>query len=421
MGELVADSAYAPTLAQCQAFLAAGGGAWLGYLASGKDVDILNPWTEAEFDLVRSSGLLTAAYVSGQDNPTWLKTTAAAWGLTIILDCEGGIRADGTWVDPFLATSGAGLYGGSAVQANHRTHNHPFYVFALYPTAGNPSKLQWPSGVAAPPQPTGWQYADNGSFGGHAVDLSIFDPAILGGVDMTPAQAQMLQDLHDIFFLAAEGSTTPPGNAPWSNVEVLRRQNTDLGAPYSPNALNPFVPDPPGPVNPPAAVTLAPPHVYSQLSSATDPWDACGETDVASVVTDSGSGWTPSDVVKWAVSAGAASANGETTAANLVAELVHYGIPATVVAQPIATALPAALARKHELLVTVSCDSDGNPVTPGTATHWLLAYGISSSGYAVMQPLGSPPGSLQTYPVALLDSCDKQSCVEVEFVLPKDA
>jgi hypothetical protein len=142
---------------------------------------------------------------------------------------------------------------------------------------------------------------------------------------------------------------------------------------------------------------------------------------VASVVTDSGSPWTPSDVVKWAISAGAASANGETTPANLVAELVHYGIPATAVPQSIATALPAALARKHELIVMVSCDTDGNPTTPGTATHWLLAYGISAGGYEVMQPLGSPPGSLQTYPIALLNSCDQKSCVEVGLVLPKDA
>lgn len=179
---LVADSATPPKVAQLKAAKAAGVQGWNGYLASGPNEDILEPWTEADFELVLSVLRYTMGYVSGLDDPAWLKATAKAWGIPISLDDENGVRGDGAWTDPFLAASGAGLYGGSAVQKAHLTHAHPFYVFSEYPASGNPSQGNWPPGFAAPPQRKGWQYSDKGNLGGLEVDLSIFDEAIYGAV-----------------------------------------------------------------------------------------------------------------------------------------------------------------------------------------------------------------------------------------------
>lgn len=175
---LATDSASPPNVAQLLAAKAAGVQAWNGYLASGPNEDILDPWTEADFKLVLSVLPYTLGYVSGLDDPEWLKATAESWGIPIALDDETGVRADGVWTDPFLTASGAGLYGGSAVQKIHLTHAHPFYIFSEYPTGGNPTSTNWPPGIAAPLQPKGWQYSDSGSFGGLTVDLSIFDEAI---------------------------------------------------------------------------------------------------------------------------------------------------------------------------------------------------------------------------------------------------
>lgn len=46
--------------------------------------------------------------------------------------------------------------------------------------------------------------------------------------DLTPAQAQQLQDIFDAIFSA----TPPDGSAAWNNIEIIRRQATQLGATY---------------------------------------------------------------------------------------------------------------------------------------------------------------------------------------------
>lgn len=172
---------------------------------------------------------------------------------------------------------------------------------------------------------------------------------------------------------------------------------------------------------PPTAtyLTLAAPTVVSQLSSPTDPWDACGEACVASVLTDAGSPETAGYIVQQALSMGFAQ-SGVTTGANLVALLAKFGIAAHEVNAPMTQTIPGALSRKHEVIVLISSDSDGNPASPGVADHWLLAWGQDATGDKVMQPLSTPAGQLDDYPYALMSAVDKSDAVEIDYILPKD-
>ncbi len=178
------DSSWIPTKSQIALAKSDGIEAWGGYLASGPNEDLLNPWPDSAFQLVRSGGLIPYAYVSGLDDPTWLKAQAASLGIKIILDCENGVRADGTWTDPFLLASGAGLYGDATVQWAHRTHGHVSYIFAGYP--GGVQTANWPSYAAQPDpaRPLGWQYLGTVSRPYGVVDLLNLDPAVL--VDPAP-------------------------------------------------------------------------------------------------------------------------------------------------------------------------------------------------------------------------------------------
>ncbi len=142
---------------------------------------------------------------------------------------------------------------------------------------------------------------------------------------------------------------------------------------------------------------------------------------MASVVTDAGIPESAGAVVQWALANGAAQTGGTTTGANLIAELEHFGLSGTEYLQPISETVPAALARKHEVIVLISSDADGNPATPGVAGHWLLIWGQDSTGaYKAMNPLSNPAGQLIVYPADLLASCDKHDAVEIDYILPKD-
>lgn len=175
------DSAAPPTAAQVAQAKAAGFGAWLGYLGKAGD-NLLHPWTQADFQTVTAGGLLTGAYCSGQDDPAWVRATAAAWGLhVVILDDEAGIKADGTWVSGWLTAAGAGLYGGGAVMREWA--NNPavrFCVLAAYPGTGNQTATwsQAEAGIPAPGKPHGWQWAGTVQMFGDTVDLANFDDAI---------------------------------------------------------------------------------------------------------------------------------------------------------------------------------------------------------------------------------------------------
>jgi len=194
------DSAYPPSLAQATQAKAAGYNAWLGYFAG---PNILNGWSKADFDNVKAAGLSTAAYCSGWADPAAMAAQAAAWGVIIILDDESGIRSlsqtvsdnraiahamypNGSarpvletdlktlssWVQPWLNTSGAGLYGNLPVFAGAHASR---YVFAAYP-GGDPG-ASWPSYYPRPSDgnPCGWQFQGTHSLFGVGVDATHFD------------------------------------------------------------------------------------------------------------------------------------------------------------------------------------------------------------------------------------------------------
>ena len=199
----VVDSWEEPTAAQVAAAKGAGYGAWLGYFKESATDRIYHGWQDSTFELVKAGGLLTGDYCSQLDDPTWVRNRAASLGIIAILDDESGIDPDNAGTDAWLAAAGAHIYGGSGVQAAHRTHSHLGYVFSEYPAAGNPSGLNWPNGFAVPdpPRPMGWQYSDKGSVGGLSVDLSVFDPAIFGAAPPKPKEEQEM-------FIANDGVKT---------------------------------------------------------------------------------------------------------------------------------------------------------------------------------------------------------------------
>src|SRR5262245_12989111 len=82
---------------------------WGGYIATQGGVNLASPWDQASFDVVRTLGSTPIAFCSGLDDPVALKQLATSWGVRLCLDVEGGIRADGTWVQGWLDASGAGL------------------------------------------------------------------------------------------------------------------------------------------------------------------------------------------------------------------------------------------------------------------------------------------------------------------------
>src|SRR5436305_6106352 len=102
------DSSYSvPTLAQAEAAGRAGVHLWSGYLATRPNVGLAHPWSEYNFQVVRQAGMRSIAFCSGWDDPAACKALAAQWGVLLCLDVEGGIRADGPWVQPWLDASGA--------------------------------------------------------------------------------------------------------------------------------------------------------------------------------------------------------------------------------------------------------------------------------------------------------------------------
>lgn len=174
----VADSSKPPTAAQLQIAKAAGIKAWLGYVGQAGD-DLEAPWAEADFELVRSAGLLTGAFCSQIDDALWVGSVLAAWKLTGFLDDEPGVEGDNSETDAWLAASGTGLYGGKAVMETHCTHGHPAYIASEYP--GGAQTASWPPGFPAlsPMRPKGWQYLGTQVTSYGTVDLSVYEEAVL--------------------------------------------------------------------------------------------------------------------------------------------------------------------------------------------------------------------------------------------------
>lgn len=168
-----------PTPEVCAQALAAGVGAWFGYLATSQAAgafNLLSPWDLASFQVVQASGLQAGAFCSGHDDPATLAELARSWGLArVLLDVEDGIRGDGPWVDGWLATSGFGLYGLLAVQY----HAAPYRVAALYPAQGCQGG-SWPV-TPEPAEAHGWQCQGTHTEFGLSVDRSVLSPDFFPG------------------------------------------------------------------------------------------------------------------------------------------------------------------------------------------------------------------------------------------------
>ncbi len=193
------DSSYArPSPASVAAFRGAGVKMWNGYLATKGGVNLAATWSQADFELARQLGADPIGYCSGWDDPVAVKKLAAAWRVKACLDDEGGIRSDGPWVQPFLDTSGAGLYGNPPVFAGRHA---PFFVEAAYP--GYDPGRTWPSGD--PGVPCGWQWEGTHTEFGLSIDRGWFDDWFLQGDDMTPEEHAKLYQLDDVLRLLLFG------------------------------------------------------------------------------------------------------------------------------------------------------------------------------------------------------------------------
>jgi hypothetical protein len=189
------DSAAPPSAAQVAAAQGAGVAVWGGYLATKPNVGLLRPWSQAEFTVAKALSGVPLAFASGWDDPVRCQGLAAAWGVRLCLDVEGGIRGDGNWVQPWLDLSGAGLYGQHSVDSLGRLHsihvgrNAPFHIAAWY--VNHDPVTTWPAGTARPVTPCGWQWQNSHNAFGVTVDRSWLDDWF-GGTDMTQAEFDAL-------------------------------------------------------------------------------------------------------------------------------------------------------------------------------------------------------------------------------------
>ena len=199
------DSAWEPNAAQIATAKANGVGAWLGYCKIGND-GILHGWADATFRLVKAGGLQTAGFCSTRADQAALKARAASLGIVLISDVESSVNGgDGPHVDPALAISGAGLYGGGprgdGTIPRHLPHNHHSYVVSDYElnasTVGR-GTLSWPPHDPRPAGPCGWQYAGGTAMPWGVTDLAVYDAALFGAI------APQAED-DDMAFLATTG------------------------------------------------------------------------------------------------------------------------------------------------------------------------------------------------------------------------
>jgi hypothetical protein len=194
------DSAQQPSAASVAAAAAAGVRVWAGYFAGR---NILNGWAKADFDRVRAGGLATFAFCSGFADPAQMAAQADAWGVPICLDVEGGIRGDGPWVQGWLDTASAGLYGNAGVHPNRTA---PFNIIALYP--GADPGATWPGNQPRPTGPCGWQWQGSHPAFGTTVDSAWYDDAFqaanqpgsgtLGGDMFTDADRAILDRVFNV-------------------------------------------------------------------------------------------------------------------------------------------------------------------------------------------------------------------------------
>jgi hypothetical protein len=238
------DSAYPPSPDTARAATAGGVRGWDGYISTavydgGSHFWLWHPWPREGFDYARLCGSTPIAYCSGWDNPVALKALAASWGVRLCLDVEGGIRADGPWVQAFLDASGAGLYGNYWVHSGRRA---PFHVICASLGTGDPRSTWWDAKVARPPVPCGYQWWNTHTEFGVSVDRGNFDDwfagifsgdlgSLTGGVAPVSGQFQGMTHIEHVVLVGQDGHVhhgyrdagAPGAGTAWSY--------EDLGAP----------------------------------------------------------------------------------------------------------------------------------------------------------------------------------------------
>jgi hypothetical protein len=180
------DSWWQPSAQQIATAKANGIGAWLGYFSDGHDGIYGGGWSDDTFRLVQSGGLLTAAFCSYRAYAATWKARAEALGIVLILDVERSVDGgDGPAVDPWLAASGARLYGcgpGAGtpnVMTTHLMHGHSGYQVADYRVIPGSGSLSWPAQPRPGIMPTAWQYAGTQTKPWGDVDLGVYDEAFI--------------------------------------------------------------------------------------------------------------------------------------------------------------------------------------------------------------------------------------------------
>lgn len=183
------DSWNMPSATQLQAAKAAGIGLWAGYFSNGSDGIYGGGWDDAAFDQVMAFGLKTLAFVSTRADPVAWKARAARLGIVIVADVESSVDGgDGPHVDPWLAASGAHLYGGGprgdGTIPRHLPHSHTGYMVADYEGRPGWGTASWPGGDPKPNAPVAWQYEGGQPHAWGNTDMAIYDETFVtpGGI-----------------------------------------------------------------------------------------------------------------------------------------------------------------------------------------------------------------------------------------------
>ena len=176
-------------------------------MSTGSD-GIYRGWSDAAFSQVMAFGLKTLAFCSTRADPIAWKTRAAALGIVIVADVESSVNGgDGPTVDPWLAASGARLYGGGprgdGTIPRHLPHGHPGYMVADYEARPGWSTASWPGGDPKPNAPVAWQFQGGATHPWGNTDLGIYDEAFV-----TPGAISPVEDDEEMLICQPTGSAS---------------------------------------------------------------------------------------------------------------------------------------------------------------------------------------------------------------------
>jgi len=158
------DSSFdAPTLEQAKAAYASGVRVWGGYFGSRDGLGLAVRWNRMSFWNLQEAGITPIGFCSGWDDPDWIRTTAAEWGILACVDAEPGIRADGeggNWIPGFVERAQCGLYGPMSVHyetGEAAGRGALFNIMAWY-LGWDPQATWYDAIEPRPPGPCGWQW-----------------------------------------------------------------------------------------------------------------------------------------------------------------------------------------------------------------------------------------------------------------------